>query len=134
MDNIKVNAVWPVIVEDFVVGGILERGLTRGLDGWPVQSFVLNEVEDGSKCLLEVVDILYVSFQVGRRTLKQVDAVDSYCCLEIACVDKMASVGTPTDGFLDLAPSPPPEVFFSRTYDALSLWRNYDGTLWTIID
>lgn len=90
MDNVKVNAVWPVIVEDFVIGRILERRLTRGADRWPVQSFVLNEVEDGAKCLLEVVDKLYVSYQVGRRTLKQVDAVDSYCCLE--SVDRIAFV------------------------------------------
>ena len=45
----------------------------------------------------------------------------------------MAFEEAPTDGFLDLAPSPSPEVFFSSAYDALSLWRNNDGTSWTIV-
>lgn len=55
------------------------------------------------------------------------------CCLETACVEKIVLEETPTDGFLDLTPSPSPEIFFSSTYDALSLWRNNDGTSWATV-
>ncbi len=112
--DIEIDAVWPVVVQDLVVGAVLEDGVSRGYDGRPTESFMLDEVKNRSICSLQVVHKLHIAFQVAWRTLKKVDAFDSYRRISIGQWAVLSAYRRArTDQFFDLAPRGSSVVFLS---------------------
>lgn len=103
MDNVLIYSVWPVIVENSVVACVLERSLAGWLYRRPMQSFMLDEMENRAKCSFQMVDKLHVAFQVAWRTLKQVVTVD-LCYGSVCALHEIVPGRSLTDNFLHLSP------------------------------
>ena len=78
VDDARVEAVGPVVVEDLVVGGVLEGGGAAGADGrrpGPAQALGEDEGGDGAVTPGRLVDKLLVAAQLRGHALEALEAV-----------------------------------------------------------
>jgi hypothetical protein len=134
--HICIDAVRPVVEEDFVVRRVCEGWVARrGVRG-PVQALMLDKTQHRAICSLQVVDVFQVSSEIARYTLEQVDSIGS--CgnrASASCPQRSMLAGdcALTDDFLDLQPRLPGVVLISCRKDALVLLRLVQEVFWALL-